>query len=511
MHSARALQPEVDEAAPGRLIGRASVVAAGTTYQQGMAFLSGLVVARVIGAADFGIFNLARNLLDLAAIVTRLGLEVGLQRHFGEAGSGANASRVAVLRRVRWLAGTLALLPALAIGLGLGDVIESRFYRHAGFADILLCLALALPFLTDLAILGGAYRGILRLTPAVLAECVLLPTLRLLIIVALFLAGWRLWAVVAGTTLGSLLASAFLARRAALDFRGDGRSQPWNETFRVMRYSGVLAGAVLVTTLMTSMDLLVLGRFASAEDLGQYSLARMLMVLMGVFGFAFSQGLGALVAARYARSDLPGVARAMSTSARLVALLSVPVFGVFLFWGAQLTLLFGRSFDTPQAVLGWLAASQYVFIVLGPSGWGLSMTGRHVLELAILVGGLAVAALLCWYAIPVYGQLGAAFASFAAVTLTNLARVSCVRRAIGAWPFGADVLRITAAGIGLAWVCNAATVALLSDPFWRAFWGIACLLCGYGALAWAWLLDDAERRGLCTTFASIAGKWLPRC
>jgi len=489
----------IDEAGPRRLIGRASIVAAGTVYQQGISFLSGLIVARVIGASDYGILSLARNLVDLAAIVTRMGLEIGLQRLFGESNTAHDrTSHVAVLRRVRLLASTFALLTVVAVALGLGRVLEARLYHYPHFAEILLCLALALPFLTDIAVLGGAYRGILKLRPAVVAECILLPTVRLAVILILFLAGWRLWAVVVGTALGSFLASAFLAKRARSDFRGGDPAAPgtWVDAFRVMRYSSVLAGAVLVVSLTGSMDMLMLGRFATAQDLGQYSLVKMLLVLMGVFGVAFSQGLGALVAERHVRGDHAGMVRVMSLSARLVTLVTLPIFAIFLFWGVQITPLFGPSFATSQAVVSLLAVSQYVLIVFGPSGWALSMTGKHVLELKILSVGLAVAAIVCWVAIPVYGQLGAAAATCASVAVANMTRVLFIRHSIGAFPFGIDIFAITATGIGLAWVCSAAMAQFSLPSVWNTISGIGCFILAYGVVGWTHLLSESEKAGI---------------
>jgi O-antigen/teichoic acid export membrane protein len=501
------MENRTDEAAPRKLIGRASIVAGGTVYQQGISFLSGLIVARVIGAADYGIFNLARNLLDLTAIVTRLGLEIGLQRHFGERNAAHNRdSHLVVLRRVRLLAGTFALLPVIAVALGLGRVLEANVYHYSHFAEVLLCLALALPFLTDIAVLGGAYRGILKLAPCVIAESVLLPTIRLAAILIFFLIGWRLWAVVAATTLASFLASAFLAMRARSDFPGGAPAQAhsWEDAFRVMRYSSVLAAGVLVGTLTSSMDILMLGHFATARELGQYSLVKMLLLLMAVFGPAFTQGLGALVAARHSHGDFAGMVRVMSLSARLVTLVTLPIFAIFLFWGAQLTPLFGSSFAVSQSVVTWLAVSQFGFMIFGHSGWALSMTGKHFLELKILSVGLVVSALLCWFAIPAYGQLGAAIATCISMAIANLARVLFVRRFIGAFPFGNDIFVITVTGIALAW-CSHAVAAQLSLPlFWTSVCGIGGFVLAYGVACWTQLLRQSEKSGLHGMFSSTA-------
>ena len=489
---------DADETAPRQFVGRASIVLAGTLYQQGIAFVSGLIVARVIGAADFGIFNLARNLLDLAAIVTRLGLEIGLQRHFGENGAHGHAAHIAVLGRVRLLAGMLALLPLLAVALGVGRVLEANVYQYSHFAEVLLCLALALPFLTDIAVLGGAYRGILKLAPPVIAEAVLLPTIRLAVILLLFLAGWRLWAVVVGTTLGSLLASAFLATRARSDFPEDAHAQAhsWEHALRVMRYSSVMAAGVLVATLTSSMDILMLGHFSTARELGQYSLVKMLLLLVGIFGPAFTQGLGSMVAKRHACGDFAGMARVMSMSARLITLATLPIFAIFLFWGAQLTLVFGASFVMSQSVVAWLAISQFGLMVFGHSGWALSMTGRHFLELKILSAGLAISALLCWIAVPLYGPLGAAIATCASLAISNFARVLFVRRFIGAFPFGRDVIVNTVAAIALAWVSHLFVAQFLLPATWNAVCGIAIFVLAYAVACWIRLLRPSEKSGI---------------
>jgi O-antigen/teichoic acid export membrane protein len=489
----------IDDAGPRKLAGRASIVAAGTAYQQGISFVSGLIVARVIGAADYGIFNLARNLVDVTAILTRLGLEVGLQRYFGETNSAQDrASRIAVLRQVRLLASTVALLPVVAVALGLGRVLEANVYHYSRFAEILLCLALALPFSTDLAVLGGAYRGILKLSPSVIAECVLLPTIRLAAILLLFIAGWRLWAVVVGTTLASFLASAFLAMRARADFRGGAPAQlhSWENAFQLVRYSSVLAVGALVGTLTASMDMLTLGHFTTAQDLGQYSLVKMLLALTGIFGAAFTTGLGALVAERHIRGDNAGMVRVMSLSARWVTLATAPILAIFLFWGAQLTLLFGPSFAVSQAVVSWLAVSQFGFMIFGHSGWALSMTGKHFLELKILSAGLLIAAIFCWVAVPAYGQLGAAVATCTSVVIANLARVLIVRRSIGSFPFGRDIFAITATGIGLAWCSNVAVAQLSVPPSWSAVSGIGCFVLAYGVVIWTHLLSESEKIGI---------------
>ena len=386
-------------------------------------------------------------------------------------------------------------MPIAVVALGLGDALEANVYKHAGFAQTLLCLALALPFLTDIAVLGGAYRGTLKLSPSVLAESVLLPTFRLAAIVILFLAGWRLAAVAVGTTIGTVLAAAFLAARARADFRNAARPErAWHAALRVARYSGVLAGAVLVTGLTATLDVLVLGAYATAETLGQYSLVKMLLVMTGLFGGAFNQTLGPLVAAHHARGDRAATCDAIASTVRFIALATVPLVLAVSFWGAALVPLLGESFQTSAGVVAWLAIGQLAAVLLGPAGWALSMTGKHVLELAILVAGLAIAAVACALAIPAYGQIGAAIATACSIVGTNALRVWFVRRSLGTLPFGADLVTIVAVGLGAALACEGVLALTELPARYESALGIALFASVYGIAAWVLLLrpDDQE-------------------
>lgn len=474
------------DAAPRQLLGRASIAGAGSIYQQVVAFLSGVIIARVIGAADYGIFSLARNLLDATSILTRVGLDVGLQRFLGQTRDAPEQMRrMLVLRELRFTTALLSLLPVTLVALGLGKVLEDHVYMHAGFARVLLCLALALPFVTDIAVLGGAYRGVLRPAPTILAECVLMPTARLLIIVLLFVAGWRLWAVALGTTLGAVLASGWLALRARRDFAASGADdQVHAEVRRVISYSSVLAAAMLVTTLTATMDILTLGRYVPAEELGQYSLAKTLVLLTGFFSAAFSQGIGALVAARHACGDHVGMLHVIRQTLRWIALGTVPVSAVFLLWGAQLMPLFGPSFTVPASVMAWLAAAQFVVAMLGTMGWALSMTNRHLLELAILAAGLVLAIVLCLAIVPTHGQLGAAIATFCAIAFVNGGRVLFARRVLRGFPFDVPLMLIIAAGLGLAVLARLVSARLPFGGPGNAVAGILFFGLCYLAIAW---------------------------
>jgi O-antigen/teichoic acid export membrane protein len=138
-------------------------------------------------------------------------------------------------------------------------------------------------------------------------------------------------------------------------------------------------------------------------------------------------------------------------------------------------------------VIAWLATAQFIAALLGTMGWALSMTGRHVLELRILIAGLLLSALLCAIAVPAWGQLGAAIATCVATAFSNGLRLCFVRRAMGAWPVDAGVLRMLVAGVGVALVVRLLLAQLPLPALWGAVLGIACFVLCWAGLCWRYL------------------------
>jgi O-antigen/teichoic acid export membrane protein len=125
-----------------------------------------------------------------------------------------------------------------------------------------------------------------------------------------------------------------------------------------------------------------------------------------------------------------------------------------------------------------------VLALFGPAGWALSMTGRHLLELKILVAGLLLSIVLCLLMVPGMGQVGAALAIFSAITTTNLLRLLCIRRTLRALPYDITLLFGAVATLGLAWITRTFVDWFIVPGILRTAVGIGLFLLVYGAVCW---------------------------
>ncbi|MCP3907287.1 MAG: hypothetical protein GY712_04650 [Oceanicoccus sp.] len=176
---------------------------------------------------------------------------------------------------------------------------------------------------------------------------------------------------------------------------------------------------------------LMLGAWASAENVAFLAVAQRTAMLTSFVLFAVNAIAAPKFAAMHAKGDSIGLQRMAIWSVRLMLLAAVPALMLMLLAPEWLMSLFGEEFRTASTALMILALGQFVNIATGSVGYLLSMTGheRELRNNAIVsaVVGLVLGTVL----IPAYGLLGASIATAVAVASQNLLGVYQVRKHLG--------------------------------------------------------------------------------
>ena len=480
--------------------------AAAISYAKVVSFVAGIVVARMIGATQYGMFNIARSVLESCSIVSPLGLDIALQRHLGSVPERLSI-RLRQLAFFRLLTFGIAIIPPALVAAGLGSYVEQSIYRYPDFANVLLVTLIALPFATDIAVLGGAYRGVLNAAPFMLANYVVQPTIRLLLMGLLFAFGFRLWAVVVATSASYIISWVVLAWAARKDLAGGGtpHRRDWTDVRSVFLYSPSLCVSMIFIVWIRGADSLFLGYFGSAKDVGQYAAILMIAQLIGLVGEALGQTLGPRVALCHSNSDFAGMEQLLAENIRLMTLVSAPIFAGILFWGDRIDLVLGPTFAVDATVVAFVATRIFLQTIFGYSGFALSMTGWHVRETILLGCGFLLSVIACGVLVPLFGQLGAALASFASVAMINLGRLTLVTSMFRIRIVGMPVATTTAVAVitaGLVW--------LLLKPIddrtlLFTVFEAAVFLTLFGAAAWHFLITDRDRGIIFNLFEPFRG------
>lgn len=485
----------------GTVLRGASSAFVGLVYQLVVSLLSGVIVARTIGPGLYGIFSVTRTLCESALIFTKVGFDIGIVRYLGERLDREHECETATfLRSVLLAVLIISALPVTVMVLGGGGWLEAHIYHYPDFAAVITVMAIGVPFMGLTQVLGGIFRGALRFWPRVVGEMFLQPSVRLLIIVLLFVLGWRLWAVVAGTVLSFAISTAFLLVLArsiifpspcsALSAEAGRRIR--SDLATVGKYSFVISCTVSVSVLLQRADIIMLGYYLPSEQVGQYAVVQMVTSLVAVFNSSLNQPVAPLLARKHHDGDVEGMRQIMGQHTRWVMMASLPVAVAMVIAGEWIMRIFGSGFVSHPSVIALLSMSQLLIAVLSTAGFTLSMTGRHMLEFYNMAVGLVVNVALNLVLIPRLGMAGAALATLISVLVSNALRVGLVYRVHGFFPIGRGIVSPITIG-----AVSVALALVLGEFLWRDSVGnrlitAAVFLAVYAFLTIKYGLDNKE-------------------
>lgn len=441
-------------------------------YAQIVTALFGAFLGAYLGAADYGIVNLARTIFVVVLVATPLGLDLALQRSLGR----GDAGRTLVAGEVNWLRlaglGFSAVL-ALVVLAGGGAALERYVFHYERIGWALVVTFAALPFATDIVVLGGAYRGLLRPAPSLIVTYVIQPTARMLIVLALFLMTDRVSAAVIGTTLSYVVAALLMAAVAQKDFpfRSLTEHGAAGRARAVLAYSPVLGVTTLILTLGRTLDTMTLAHFAPSAEVGRYAVVLMVGQLVAVIGASLGQTLGTRIASAAHAGDRAGIARLLRDNMSLASILCAPFCLAIALWGSDIDLILGHSFVIPLDVFAFASVGQWMMTTTHYSSYALSLTGRHRTELINNVIALAIQAAACFTLIPRYGMLGAAAATTLSAFCINVLRQGQIALMLGETVF---TLRLMAPLVISGLV--AAPLFVLGESIGRRAWWLTGLL-----------------------------------
>lgn len=379
-----------------------------------------LVLARVLGVEEYGVFSVARSWIDVCVLVAVLGIDSSLVRFVSQYRvQGDEAALQGILRwsrRVPLVVGSVAGAAFVAASWLLRDRIGDS-----------LCLALmaggaSLPLLAAVTTRQAALRGFQRAGFHELPLCVVRPVLLAagIFLLPVFTSDPATAGTAMVVNILSLLGALMAAEYGLCRQMTAAEVQPRYET---RRWLGVSAPMLLDSTMriaVNEIDIIVIGIAIGPAQVGIYAVALNLARLMA-FGLAAGNSITApLIAELNTRGDR----EAMQSVVRLACSIST---GVALAVGLLLVLvrsfalnLFGEAFQAGATLVLILAAGQFVNAATGPVVGLLNMTGLQNVNLRITLVIALLNVGLSYPAARMFGMEGVAVVTGTLVAGRNL-------------------------------------------------------------------------------------------
>jgi O-antigen/teichoic acid export membrane protein len=358
-------------------------------------YVLNLLLARELGASEFGLVALGLSLVNLLGTAAQFGFSQGSSRFIGAYLARDDQARMrGLLRIMQWIPLAFGALIAAVVVAFARIAIDPGHTR-----DVVVVAGVAVPVFGSLMLSQNVARAFGHMLTATLPMYVFLPSLA---VASLYLGphaatdGPAFLRYYAGIALALAVGVGLL-----LNLRLRNQLPPTAPRYEFREWFGV-ARTMLATAFaqqyLRRIDVILLALFVKPEMLGMYSLGARFAQVLAVARFSVNRFWMPRVARRFAAGDEAALQAEVTTSARLVfATTAVAAIGLLLV-GPYLIKFAGFEEGIAFQAMAILLLGQLVAGYYSPSVQTLQMCGHErsanrIVLLSALLVTLAVAAL----------------------------------------------------------------------------------------------------------------------
>ena len=451
-----------------------------------------MILARLVGPFDFGLYGIGWNILRIVGILSVLGLDSGVI-HFASRYWGKNKERFSEIV-------VSALLSVLAFGSFAGIVIFilahdiGLFFNKPQLGIVLRWFSIAFPVLAGAKVIASATRASMDMRYANLIEEIVQPGTNLFLIGVVFVLGGKLTGYVAASSVSIILSfiAGIIILKAAYKVKLIPWAKIWDLQKTLIEYSLPIAVPTIFGTLIILVDRIFVGYFLPEFETGIYQSVSLISVLFIAILSSFKSMVAPMIADSFHQNNQEELKQTMRLSTRWVFNLCLPLFLIILAVPETfMTTLFGEAYSIGSQTLVILTFAQLINIGKGPVDQLLIMTGNQKVWFKITIIAFIVNIAANWTLIPIYGLMGAGIANV--VTFAGLAAGGLYfsKRCLGFLPFDKYWIR----SLLIAVVTAAAVIAIkfafnLNGGFELLAVAIVSVILFCGFLIWAGLSEE---------------------
>ena len=425
-----------------------SIVASGRLFAYGTRFLMAYLMARALGADQFGLYTIALSTATLIAGVAVFGLHTALVRYVAVYSKQKDEAELWGLLQLG--TGVSVLLSTLlAIGLfTLAYVVADRIYHRPELAPLLQIMAIVIPFMALSTVLAGATQGFKKMHYAVIAQNFVQVLVRLVLIVIMFFIGMKAIHAVAIFGLANIIVAALLLYFLHREF-------PLNRSLRFAKHNRreILSFSLpvwisgLLRTFRSNIQILLLGTFYTAAGVGIFAVVSRTNLLGRMAFNSIGTSSRPIIAEIHATDDRAQLASIYQTTGRWAFTINLPIFLTLMLFSEAILAIFGEDFIAGAMALRILAVAELVDAMTGICGVIIDMTGHTRLKLANSVTQLVLAISVNILLIPRFGLLGAAVGALIVNAVINNLRMVEVWYLYRILPFNRTFIKPTLAAL----------------------------------------------------------------
>ena len=372
-----------------------------------LGFVITVALGKYLGAGDLGLYRMTSTIYGIAVLVAAIGIPAAMIKYVAE----FKGDRTKINQIV-----SSGVITSLFLGIGFSALFYVSSGLFAGIFDmpelsgLIKLLSPVFPF----ALVGGALLGLLngiREMKKYAAATIVQSVLMVIITVALIYYGFGVAGAVIGLVLSSIGFCLFLGWIARKYFE-----ITFHEyiptTKKMLTFGAQIFGANAINMINYQADLLLIGYFLTATNVGYYAVAVGLSRFFWIVPQAIQTISYPAISEYWADNNHPALQTLIDKSMKYSACILLPMgLGVGFFAEDIITLIFGEGFICAVLPLQILIVGTVIIGIAKSIGSFLPSVGRPDLSLKINGTGAIINLILNILLIPFLGISGAALAT----------------------------------------------------------------------------------------------------
>jgi O-antigen/teichoic acid export membrane protein len=396
----------------------AAIAGAGNLVAGVLRYTATLAMTHMVAPEAYGLFVVTLTAATFLSYLPKVGLDTVLLRFLPAYRAGGSRDLVAGL--LRFAVGVPSLLGLLCglVLFALAPFLASSVYHNATYTLPFMEAAVLVPLLAVEGMLISALRSLKAIKWQVGADMIIDPGVTLLSLGVFYLLGLRLQALILANICG-VLAAAIVAllvlSRATDELLRDTTAVFDPGTW--LRFGSTMIVGIVAFSWVQSTDVLFLGAFANANQVGLYGVADRVGALIGLPLVALNVIFAPMITELHASGERAQLEKLFALVTRWSLSMSLPVFLCCVIFQEAILGVFGKGYRAAGATLTILAVGNLVNAGSGSVSSILTMTGRMRVIWVNMGLRVAVNLALVFALIPRLTIIGAALA----VTVTAVA------------------------------------------------------------------------------------------
>lgn len=415
--------------------------------------ITGVITTRVLGAELYGIYSLVQSWSSILANISSLGLN-GTNLRFVPVYKALN-EKAKIKGSIYW---TLQVTAIVGLSLTIFIILfPSQFcsavvYRMSSASseiyettvnEAFRFYAVSIFMTSIYLVFVASLNGMQEIKYKILSNEIIGSVAKISSLLLFIFMGWDLYAAFSSNLVQDVVIlcfSLYFLLKVFPEIKNPA-VKPVFEKKKMNKFAVALFSKSMLNNYTFQLDILFLGFFSAARDVGIYTVALRLQPLIYLPYYTIKLIFDPLVAELYTTDKITELGKLYKTVTQWAFTLSLPLFGTIVLYSNEILNIFGRDFTDGMLLLLILSVGNLINNLLGLSGNMIMMIGRINVNLLNSVVMAVVNSSLYFFLIKFYGIIGAAIGNCLSLIILNTLTMFQVGHFLGIYPFKKSLLK----------------------------------------------------------------------